>query len=187
MFYSFYNELYDQIIEKKEVSNANHRLFKVNLSFNESKIKFTPDWDQFQIHLYSLFSKCKDTLNKFKRLLDPSIGSDFNSYVDLDKYNIDEFKNISSIYDKDPKYKELVDNLIRVIKKNWDKGIKKFSKEFNEMQQIFKNVMNFKVDDLTDLVFQESNIMSKEQLDNKCDKKLEIVSKIVSKENEHQK
>jgi len=81
------------------------RHFRTKLELSrgdDNEIYFDPNWNKFQEFLTALIANPIETkLNKFKRLLDPSIRTEYDPYVD--KNAIDDpdnilFKQLSAIF-----------------------------------------------------------------------------------------
>jgi len=105
------------------------RHFRTKLELSrgdDNEIYFDPNWKNFETFLTALIkSPIITKLNKFKRLLDPSIRTEYDPYVDknaIDDPDNKDFKQLSDILQADTKFEFFEQKLIKVIQSDWNNG-----------------------------------------------------------------
>lgn len=144
-FSKFVKEVEIQIHNYGKVSTGQERYFRtvIKLSNESDKVAFDPNWHLFSENLKSLIrDPIEFKLNKFKHLLDESIRADYGPYVDFAsriKSNNTLFKDLSSIFNSDTKFKTQTLQLIEMVKNDWKAGEedKIHADKYKKFQEIY--------------------------------------------------
>lgn len=120
---------FNSVPKKSSITQERHFRTKLKLSTDCTDVIFEPNWSKFVDFLQDglIISPLETKLDKFKRLLDPSIRTEYDPYVDkntIDDKDNENFKQLSKIYLEDTKFKFFEEKLISIIKKDWSNGEK---------------------------------------------------------------